>query len=108
MHSTLFIVASLALLVVCACAPVEEEVIQHIRPKPEKTPSVTGNEDAESGASGKVAGVTEDKVRVRREVIGGQESDLLPADNEVDASPFGETSQLVGHGRIRVLPTFMG
>lgn len=104
MHSTFFIVASLALLAVCACAPVVEEVIQHI-PKQEQTPSATGKENAESGASVKATGVSEN-VRHRRDA--GQEGDLLPSVNDVDASPFGETSQLAGRGRIKVLPAFLG
>lgn len=41
MHSTLLIVASFALLAYCACAPTDEEVIQHVSPKVQ-TPSDTG------------------------------------------------------------------
>ena len=107
MHSTLFIVASLALLALCVCAPVEQDVIEHIPQKAEPIPSATGKDAVESGASGKAAGVSDHVARVRREV-GGQESDLLPAANDIDASPFGETSQLVGRGRIRVLPAYLG
>lgn len=107
MHSSLFIVASLALLGLCVCAPAEQDVIQHIPQKAEPIPSATGRDDAVSGASGKAAGASDHVARVRREVA-GQESDLLPSANEVDASPFGEVSQLEGRGRIRVLPAYLG
>ncbi|PZC77883.1 hypothetical protein B5X24_HaOG202764 [Helicoverpa armigera] len=107
MHSTLFIVASLALLALCVCAPADQDVIQHIPQKAEQTPSVIGKNAAESGASGKAAGASEHVARARRDVA-GQESDLLPASNDVDVSPFGETSQLEGRSRIRVLPAYLG
>ncbi|KAF9424854.1 hypothetical protein HW555_000155 [Spodoptera exigua] len=107
MHSTLFFVASLALLALCVCAPADQDVIQHIPLKPEQTPSVTGKEDAVSGASGKVAGASEHVPQRARRDVAGQESDLLPAINDVDVSPFGETSQLEGRGRIRVLPAYL-
>ncbi|KAJ8717917.1 hypothetical protein PYW07_005847 [Mythimna separata] len=107
MHSTLFIVASLTLLVLCASAPAEQDVIQHIPQRVEQTPSVTGRDAVESGASGKAAGASDHEARARRDVA-GQESDLLPAANDVDVSPFGEVSQLEGRGRIRVLPAYLG
>lgn len=107
MHSTLFIVASLALLVVCACAPSGEDVIQHIPAKAEPTPSLTGKDGSASSAAAGNAGASKpEPARVRRDA--GQESDLLPSANEVDVSPFGETSQLEGRGRIRVLPAYLG
>lgn len=106
MHSTLLVVASLALFAVCACAPVEEEVIQHI-PAKQETPSAIGKDGAESGASVKGVGVTENKDRARRD-IGGQESDLLPSVGDVDASPFSDTNSFSGRSRIRVLPAFLG
>ncbi|KAL0820515.1 hypothetical protein ABMA28_006373 [Loxostege sticticalis] len=109
MHSTFFVVASLALWAVCACAPADSDVIQQIPAKPEQTPSVIGKDAAKSGAAEGDSGVTEAKPveRVRRSV-GGQESDLLPSRGQVDVSPFGEVSQLEGRGRIRVLPAFLG
>lgn len=106
MHSTLLIVASLALLAVCVCSPTDQDVIEHIPPKAAPIPLATAKDGAESGASGKVAGAA-DHPRVRR-AIGGEESDLLPSVNDVDASPFGETAQILGRGRIRVLPAFLG
>ena len=108
MRSMLFVVASLALLAYCACAPAEE-VIEHIPPKHEPTPSATGKEDAKSGAGDVVAAADtkSTNTRTRREV-GGLESDLLPAAKDVDSSPFGETSQFEGRSRIRVLPAFLG
>lgn len=108
MQSITFVAVSLALLAVCASSPVKEEVIQQV-PK-EHTQSAIEKEGAVSGAAGKVSGATEEKkeeVRVRRDVA-GLESDLLPSVGEVDASPFGEISQLEGRGRIRVLPAFLG
>lgn len=107
MHSTLLVVASLALLAVCACAPSGEEVIQHIPAKQEAIPSATGRDAAVSGASEKAAGASENKERARRD-IGGQESDLLPSVGDVDASPFGESQPLAGRSRIRVLPAYLG
>lgn len=107
MHSISLVVASLALLAVCACAPSESEVIQHIAPKDEKTPSVIGSDALKSGAAVEDSGAAEVKDRHRRSA--GLESDLLPSKGEEDASPFGETSQLEGgRGRIRVLPAFLG
>lgn len=106
MHSMLFVVASMALLVACACTPWESEAIQHIAPKEEKTPSVIGSDAVKSGAAGEGSAVSDVKDRARRSA--GQESDLLPSGNEVDASPFGENSQFEGRGRIRVLPAFLG
>ena len=107
MHSTLFLGALLALLAVCACAPADADVIQHIPPRQEPTPSAIGKNVAESGASEKAAGASESNDRVRRD-LAGQESDLLPSPNEGDASPFGETSQLLSRGRIKVLPAYLG
>uniref|UniRef100_A0A1E1WRF1 Secreted protein n=1 Tax=Pectinophora gossypiella TaxID=13191 RepID=A0A1E1WRF1_PECGO len=107
MRSMFFVVASLALLAYCVCAPTAEEVIEHIPPKQEQTPSATGKEDAKSGALA-VDVASEPKVSRTRREVGGQESDLLPGAKDVDASPFGETSQLEGRGRIRVLPAFLG
>lgn len=107
MHSTFFIVASLALLAFCVCAPAEQDVIQHIPTKAEQTPSAIGSEGAVSGASGKAVGSAEHQSRARREVA-GQESDLLPSGNDVEVSPFGEVSNLEGRGRIRVLPAYLG
>ena len=106
MQSISLVVVSLALLAVCACAPSESEVIQHIVPKEEKTPSVIGSDAAKSGAAVEDSRVGDAKDRARRSV--GEESDLLPSKGDVDASPFGETSQLEGRGRIRVLPAFLG
>lgn len=106
MRSTLLIVASLTLLAVCACAPAAGDVIQHIPPNQEPTPSVTGKSGAESGALEKAVGASDHQARVRRDV--GDESDLLPSANEGDVSPFGESSQLAARGRIRVLPAFLG
>ncbi|CAG9118909.1 unnamed protein product [Plutella xylostella] len=84
MRSATFVVALAALIVVCSCAPKED--------KKEQVPS----------------GLDMADVRVRRSV-GGQESDLLPEAGDVDASPFGEASQLAGRARgIRVLPAFLG
>lgn len=105
MHSTLFFVASLALLAACASAPAED-VIEHIPPKQEPTPSATSKDGSSSGAV--VEGAAEVKVpsRTRRNV--GQESDLLPSGHDVDASPFGEVSQVLGRNRIRVLPAYLG
>ncbi|CAG9795825.1 unnamed protein product [Diatraea saccharalis] len=110
MRSIIFAVGFLALLAVCACTPVESDVIQHIPLKAGATPSVTGRDGAESGVVADAYGASNEKQtheRVRRS-IGGEESDLIPAANDVDASPFGETSQLEGRGRIRVLPAFLG
>ncbi|XP_072942900.1 uncharacterized protein [Epargyreus clarus] len=100
MRSMLFVVASLALLAACACAPAEEDVIQYI-PK-EATPSVTGKDGSESGAVGGNSGASKIALERARRSIGGQESDLLPSGGDVDASPFGETSQLDGRGRIKI------
>lgn len=97
MHSTFFIVASLALLAFCLC-----ESPANAKP----TPSATGKDDAVSGASGKAAGGFEHP-RARR-AVDGQESDLLPSSDDVDVSPFGEVSQFEGRGRIKVLPAFLG
>ncbi|KAI8420203.1 hypothetical protein MSG28_008749 [Choristoneura fumiferana] len=105
MRSMFFAVASLALLAACACAPVEEDVIQHIPQKVEGTPSATGSGVAPSGAAAESG--SEHHARARRD-IGGQESDLLPSPNQNDASPFGETSNLMGRGGIRVLPAYLG
>ncbi|CAB3231641.1 unnamed protein product [Arctia plantaginis] len=100
MHSTLLIVASLALLAVCVCSPADQDVIEHIPSKAAPILLATAKDGVESGASGKVVGAA-DHPRVRR-YVGGEESDLLPSSNDVDASPFGETSQVLGRGRIRV------
>ncbi|CAK1551425.1 unnamed protein product [Leptosia nina] len=102
MRVTLFVVASLALLAACACAP-NGDVIQHI-PKHEATQSNT-KDGAVSGAVD--AGVGSKPVEVSRERrdIGDQESHLIPSDNEV--SDFGESS-LDGRGRIKILPAFLG
>lgn len=105
MRSMFFAVASLALLAVCVCAPAEQDVIQHIPQKVEETPSATGNGAAPSGVA--VGSGSEHHARARRD-IGGQESDLLPSPNQNDASPFGETSNLMGRGGIRVLPAYLG
>lgn len=110
MHSIIFVVASVALFVVCASAPVEEDVIQHIPQKHDPTPSATLDVGSVSGAAVDDAGASKApvaQVRARRD-IGGQESDLLPSANEIDSSAFGETSQLAGRSRIRVLPAFLG
>ncbi|XP_026321062.1 uncharacterized protein LOC113231104 [Hyposmocoma kahamanoa] len=106
MHSTLLIVASFALLAYCACAPTEE-VIQHVSPPKVQTPSNTGKDGANSGAVGEESSEPKELLRNRRS-IGGQESDLLPSGSEVDAAPFGGPSALLGRGRIRVLPAFLG
>lgn len=108
MRSMYFVVASLALLAVCTCAPVEADVIQHIPLK--ETPSATGKDAAKSGAAEKDSAASEPKApvsRARRE-LGGQESDLLPSHDDVDGSPFGDNFQLAGHGRIKVLPAYLG
>lgn len=111
MQSITFVVAFAALLALCVCAPTKKDVIQKIPENAEGTPLVIGGGNAGSGAAGKESGSGEKRnvheVRVRREVA-GHESDLLPSGGEVDASPFGETSQLAGHGRIRVLPAYLG
>lgn len=107
MQCTTYLIALAALLAVCACAP-QEGAIEKI-PR-EHIPSATKDENVGSGAGAKVSGVGEvgkDVSRVRRDV-GGQESDLLPSVGDVDASPFGGPAQVVGHGRIRVLPAFLG
>lgn len=108
MHSTLFTVASLALLAVCVCAPADGDVIQRIPPRPEQTPSATGKDAAESGASEKDAGVSDSAHNRAPRDLGGEESDLLPSLNEGDVSPFGENSELLGRSRIKVLPAYLG
>lgn len=110
MRSITFAVALVALFAACACAPSKEDVIQHIPQKADQTPSATHADGSESGAVADDAGVSKispAEVRVRRDVA-GQESDLLPSGHDVDASPFGEVSQVAGRGRIRVLPAFLG
>lgn len=108
MYSAVYFVASLTLLAVCACAPADADVIQRIPPKPEPTPSATGKDVAVSGALERAAGSSDAvKDRLRRELV-GQESDLLPSLGDIDASPFGENSQLSGRSRIKVLPAFLG
>ncbi|KAI5643033.1 hypothetical protein NE865_05074 [Phthorimaea operculella] len=109
MRVTLFAVASLALLALCVCAPSQN--IEKIPPKQEQTPSATGSDGSKSGAAEGDAASEDSKVlahveRERRDL--GQESDLLPSAKDVDSSPFGEQSQLEGHGRIKVLPAFLG
>ncbi|CAH4030440.1 unnamed protein product [Pieris brassicae] len=100
MRFMFFAVASLALLAACVCAP--NEAIQHI-PKQEATQLTTEKDGAASGVSEKNAGSSEPD-REKRD-LGGQESDLLPSEHEVSA--FGENA-LVGRGRIKVLPAFLG
>lgn len=105
-----FAVASLALLAVCACVPVGQDVIQRIPEREGPTPSATGRDGAKSGAAEKGAPASEPKptaARARRD-LGGQESDLLPSINDVAGSPFSENSQLEGRSRIRVLPAYLG
>ncbi|KAJ2948473.1 hypothetical protein O0L34_g7721 [Tuta absoluta] len=109
MRITLFVVASLALLALCVCAPSEN--IEKIPPKQEPTPSVTASDGSRSGAAEEDVASNDSKAskhveRERRDL--GQESDLLPSAKDVDSSPFGEQSQLEGHGRIKVLPAFLG
>ncbi|CAG4947226.1 unnamed protein product [Colias eurytheme] len=106
MHSMFFVVVSLALLAACVCAP-SGDVIQHIPPNHEATQSATEKEAAVSGAAVENVGSSKPLglARERRD-LGGDESDLLPSDQNV-ASPFGESS-LDGRGRIRVLPAFLG
>lgn len=106
MRSVFLAVASLALLAVCACAPLDGDVIQHIPPKAEPTPSATGEVGSTSGAAvGNAVAVKPESARVRRDAA--QENDLLPASNDVDVSPF-EAFNLEGRGRIKVLPAFLG
>ncbi|CAG5049134.1 unnamed protein product [Parnassius apollo] len=110
MRSMFFVVASLVSLAICASAPLDSDVIQQIPQKLEATPSATGKDVAKSGAAEKGLDASEPKTpepRVRRD-LGGQESDLLPSNKDVDDSPFSENLQLDGHNRIRVLPAFMG
>lgn len=108
MRTMFFVVASLALLAACACAP-EGEVIQHIPPKAEETPSAIGKDGVASPAVGDAAGSSKPihVARTRRD-LAGQESDLLPSANDGDASVFGESSNLDGRGRIKVLPAYLG
>lgn len=65
-----------------------------------------GGDGANSGAA--AAESSEPKELRYRRSIGGQESDLLPSGDDVDASPIGGPSAFEGHGRIRVLPAFLG
>ncbi|CAG9563995.1 unnamed protein product [Danaus chrysippus] len=105
MQSITFVVASLALLSLSVCAPVED-VIQHI-PKAVAIPSSTERNGASSGAVVNAGSEPLLAARARRD-LGGQESDLLPSAKDIDASPFGEVSQLDGRGRIKVLPAYLG
>lgn len=108
MRSVIFVVASLALLAACVCAP-EGESIQRIPTKAAATPSATDKDAAKSGASVGGSGASEPSTVAReRRDIAGQESDLLPSAHDLDASPFGEISKLDGRGRIKVLPAFLG
>lgn len=66
----------------------------------------SGKDGANSGAVD--AESSEPKELRARRSIGGQESDLLPSANDVDAAPFGAPSAFEGRGRIRVLPAFLG
>lgn len=68
---------------------------------------VSGKEGANSGAVVAESSESKELLRSRRSVV-GQESDLLPSGSDVDASPFGGQSAIEGHGRIRVLPGFLG
>lgn len=108
MRSMFFVVASLALLAVCVCAP-EGASIQHIPPKAGETPSAIGKDGAVLLAAAGGAGSSKQihVARTRRD-LAGQESDLLPSANQAEASVFGESSNLDGRGRIRVLPAFLG
>lgn len=108
MRSLFFAGASLALLAICVCAP-EGDAIQRIPPKAVATPLATNKDAADSGASASNVGSSKPLAvaRVRRD-IGGQESDLLPSANDVEVSPFGENSNLLGRGRIKVLPAYLG
>lgn len=110
MRSIIFVVALVALFAIGTGAPLDEDVIQHIPQKTNPTPSGTPDAASESGAAEDASDAGEAhvaEVRVRRDV-GGQESDLLPSGNDIEASPFGEVSQVAGRGRIKVLPAFLG
>lgn len=89
MRSTFFIVVSMAVLGVCLCESSN---------KTKSVPAISAHSTAEKGI---------EHLRARR-AIAEQESDLLPSSDDVDASTFGETSQIEGRGRIRVLPAFLG
>lgn len=111
MRSLFFAGASLALLAICVCAP-EGDAIQRIPPKAVATPLATNKDTADSGASASNVELNGSSkplavARVRRD-ISGQESDLLPLANDVEVSPFGENSNLLGRGRIKVLPAYLG
>lgn len=110
MQSITFVVAFAAFSGLCATAPAREGVIQKIPENVEETPLAIADASAASGAAAKAFGAGEEtaqEIRERRHVA-GHESDLLPSGEDVEASPFGESSQLLGHGRIRVLPAFLG
>ncbi|XP_060805726.1 uncharacterized protein LOC106132547 [Amyelois transitella] len=101
MRSALLAAASLALLAVCVCAPLDGAVIQHIPPKEDPTPSLTAKDGLTSGAvEGNAAAAKLEPARVRRNAA--QENDLLPASNDAGASPF-EASNLEGRGRIKFI-----
>ncbi|VVC97657.1 unnamed protein product [Leptidea sinapis] len=106
MRSLSLIVASLALLVVCACAP-SGESIQHIPPKQDTTPSATGRSGAESGAAVEDSGSKIVAAARERRDLGGLESDLLPSGQGVDDSAFG-AQEFEGRSRIKVLPAYLG
>ncbi|GBP31907.1 hypothetical protein EVAR_18445_1 [Eumeta japonica] len=109
MRSLLFLIGLVGVLAVCGASPAKDDVVEKIPPKAGQTPSAIGSAGAGSTAAAGGAGASKAAPagpRARRDV--GQESDLLPSANDVEASAFGETSQLAGRGRIRVLPAYLG